>query len=80
MPGPGKEPGKGPGKGPGHGPGHGPGKGPKGFGPKVENPGKLMKRLMGYVMRDFAIHWIVVIICIVGGVLASVQGTLFTRT
>ena len=75
MPGPG---GKGPkgGKGPMPGPG---GRGPMG-GKRIENPGKVFKRLMGYVLKHYAIHYVVVIICIIGNVFASVQGTLFTRT
>ena len=63
-----------------HGPMRGPG--PKGRGPKVkvENPGKLFKRLMGYIFKNYLPHVIVVIICIFIGVLASVQGTLFMQT
>ena len=60
---------------------HGPG-GPKGMGkrPKIENPGKLFKRLMGYVLKDYTPHIIIVVICIFIGVFASIQGTLFTQT
>ena len=57
--------------------GHGHGRGPK---PKIQNPGKLMKRLMGYVMRLYGIQMILVAVCIVAGVFASVQGTLFLQT
>jgi ABC-type multidrug transport system fused ATPase/permease subunit len=49
-------------------------------GPKVENPGKIFKRLMAYVLKRYGIHYSVVILCIFGSVFASVQGTLFTRT
>ena len=59
-----------------HGP-RGKAHGPK---PKVKNPGKLFKRLMGYVFKKYKIHCIVVFICIVVGVLASVQGTMFLQT
>ncbi len=48
--------------------------------PKVENPGKLIKRIMGYVFKYYPIHMITVVICIFLSVFASVQGTLFTRT
>ena len=53
-------------KGPaGHGPGPGgPGRGPRGPRPKIENPGKLFKRVMGYTLKDYALGWIVVVICI----------------
>ncbi len=59
-----------------HGP-RGKAHGPK---PKVKNPGKLFKRLMSYVFKKYKIHCIVVFICIVVGVLASVQGTMFLQT
>lgn len=69
------------GRGPGSG-GHGPGgpRGPRGPRPKIENPGRLLKRVLGYTFKDYAIHWIVVVICIVITVLASLQGTLFMQT
>jgi len=60
------------------GPGGRPPRGMKG--PKVENPGKIFKRLMAYVLKRYGIHYSVVILCIFGSVFASVQGTLFTRT
>ena len=58
------------------GPGHHM-RGPK---PKIENPGKLFKRLMGYVLKNYAPHVIIVVVCIFAGVLANIQGTLFTQT
>lgn len=64
----------------------GPLKGPMGGhgrgmrGPKVENAGKIFRRLLGYVMKNYAVHCVIVIICIVASVLASVQGTLFMKT
>ena len=48
--------------------------------PKLENPGKLFKRLMGYVFKDYAVHMILVVVCIILSVVASVQGTMFTKT
>lgn len=62
-------------KGPG-GPGKNMGR-PK---PKIENPGKLIKRLMGYIMKNYTPHIIIVVICIFVGVLANVRGTLFMQT
>lgn len=47
--------------------------------PKIKNPGKLFARLMAYVMRKYAIHLVIVVICIFAGVLANVQGTLFMQ-
>ncbi len=59
----------------------GPGRGAMGRPkPKVENPGKLFKRIMGYVFRNYKIHCIVVFVCIIISVLANLQGTLFMRT
>jgi ATP-binding cassette subfamily B protein len=48
--------------------------------PKIENPGKLFKRLMGYVLKNYTPHVIIVIICIFVAVLANIQGTLFMQT
>ena len=49
-------------------------------GVKVKDPGKIFKRLMGIVMKRYAVSVVVVVVCIIVGVLASIQGTLFTRT
>ena len=60
---------------------HGPGpRGMRGPRPKVKNPGKLLMRLMRYTIKNYIPHWILVIICIIVTVLASVQGTLFMQT
>ena len=48
--------------------------------PKLENPVGLFKRLMKFVLKDYWAAGIVVVVCIVVSVLASVQGTMFTRT
>ncbi len=61
------------------GPGH-PMRGPRGTKPKIENPGKLLKRLMGIVFKNYTPHVIIVIIGIFVGVFANIQGTLFTQT
>ncbi len=47
--------------------------------PQVKNPGKLLARLMNYVFRDYKIHCILVFIFIFLGVIANVQGTMFTK-
>lgn len=59
--------------------GHGPGRRFAG-GKRIENPGKVFKRLMQYVMKKYGIHFAVVFICIIVSVLAGVQGTLFLQT
>ena len=52
---------------------------PRGMKPSVENPGKLLKRLLAYVFREYKMHCFLVFACIVVGVLANVQGTMFTK-
>jgi len=54
-------------------------RGPRGMKPRVKNPGKLLTRLMRYVFRDYKIHCIFVLIFIFLGVIANVQGTMFTK-
>ncbi len=49
-------------------------------GPMVENPGKMLKRLLAYVFRNYRVHIILVVIGIVVSVLANVQGTMFMKT
>ena len=48
--------------------------------PKIDNPGKLFRRLMGYVFKYYPLHMLTVVVCIILTVFSSVQGTLFTRT
>ncbi len=47
--------------------------------PTVENPGKIFKRIIGFVTKNYLQHCIIVLICIVVSVLANVQGTWFTK-
>ena len=47
---------------------------------KIENPGKLLKRLLSYVMKKYRISCIAVVVCIFISVLANVQGTMFLKT
>nr|WP_304970226.1 ABC transporter ATP-binding protein [uncultured Schaedlerella sp.] len=54
-------------------------RGPRGMKPQVKNPGKLLARLMRYVFRDYKIHCMLVFIFIFLGVIANVQGTMFTK-
>ena len=49
-------------------------------GPAVKNPKKLLKRLFQYIFKDYKIHIIVVLVCILASVLANVQGTMFIKT
>ena len=57
--------------------------GPRGMGgprPKVENPGRLLKRIMAEVFQHYLPHCILVLICIVVSALANVQASLFLQT
>ncbi len=65
--------------GPGPG-GHGPGGRVRGPRPKLEHPGKLFGRVMGYTLKDYGIFWVIVVVCIFVSVYASLQGTMFMRT
>ena len=60
----------------------GPGGPPRAWGPrpKVENPGKLLRRIMDEVFRNYLPHCILVLICIVVSALANVQASLFLQT
>lgn len=48
-------------------------------GKEPENPGKLLKRLMGMLMKHYGAAVIIVAICIIINVLANVQGTMFMQ-
>jgi ATP-binding cassette subfamily B protein len=48
-------------------------------GKKIENPGKVFRRLMGYVAKNYAPHLVAVAILIFVSVLANVQGTMFIQ-
>lgn len=48
-------------------------------GAKVANSGRLFKRLLGYVFKNYHIHCFFVVLLILTGVLANVQGTMFTK-
>ena len=55
------------------------GRTPRGMKPTVENPGKIFKRLMGYVFKYYGFQMVLVFIFILVGVLANLQGTLFMK-
>lgn len=62
---------------PGPGPG---GRPPRGVKPTVKNPGKIFKRIIGFVGKNYLPHCIVVLVCIVLTVFSTIQGTMFTKT
>ena len=53
---------------------------PGGQKPSVEKPGKVLKRLMDYVMRHYRIHVIVVVLSILTSVVCNAQGTMFMQS
>ena len=58
------------------------GPGPHGpmAGPKSKNPGKTLKRLMGYILNGYKLQFLIVIACIIISSLVSVAGNLFLGT
>ncbi|MCQ2479868.1 MAG: ABC transporter ATP-binding protein/permease [Clostridia bacterium] len=52
----------------------------RGMKPTVKNPGKLFKRILGFVFKKYPVRLIIVFVCIVVSVLATIQGTMFMRT
>jgi ATP-binding cassette subfamily B multidrug efflux pump len=59
----------------------GPGGGvPRGQKPAVKNPGKVLGRLGGYIMKYYKFHIITVVICIFLSVICNAQGTMFMQT
>ena len=52
---------------------------PRGVKSQVEHPGRLFARVMKYVFKDYGIHCAAVVVLILVGVLANVQGTMFMR-
>lgn len=59
--------------------GHRPPKGVK-VKPDIKDPGKIFKRLLAYVFRDYKWYCLAVFMCIVVSVLCMVQGTMFTQS
>ena len=46
----------------------------------IKNPGAVFFRLMKYIMKDYGIALVLVVLFIIASVLANVQGTLFLQT
>ncbi len=49
-------------------------------GKRIENPGKIFRRLMGYVAKSYGPHLVIVAVLIFVSVLANVQGTMFIQS
>ena len=53
---------------------------PMGMKPQVKNPGKILKRIFTYVLKNYKLQLMAVFVFIIISVLANVQGTLFIQT
>lgn len=49
-------------------------------GPQLENPGKVFKRLIGYIGKKYGLAYLAVFALIIISVAANLQGTMFTKT
>lgn len=64
-----------------HGPRGPMGRGRRGMkGPMPKNPGKTLKRLLGYMFRNYKLHLVVVVIAIFFSSIANVAGNLFLKS
>ena len=48
--------------------------------PKIEDPMGKLKRLFCYIFKNYGLHCVFVLVCIIISVLANVQGTMFTQS
>ncbi len=55
-------------------------RGQRGVKPMVDDPGKVIRRLFGYIFKDYGGLFALVFLMIVIGVLANIQGTMFTKS
>ena len=58
----------------------GPGRKNRGPRPKLENPGKIFKRLLGIIMKHYTPHCIIVLVCILTSAMVNIRGNLFLQT
>ncbi|MDD4369520.1 MAG: ABC transporter ATP-binding protein [Anaerostipes sp.] len=47
---------------------------------KVQNPGAIIKRLLGFVLKEYKFHCLIVLVLIVLSALANVVGTMFMKS
>nr|WP_310603171.1 ABC transporter ATP-binding protein [Anaerosporobacter sp.] len=48
--------------------------------PKLENPGKIIKRLLAYIFKEYKLACVAVLVCIMISSLTSVIGTMFLKS
>ena len=58
----------------------GPGMRRAGSGKRVENPGRILKRVLGYMLKNYRFLFFVVVLCILGSALCTLRGTLFMQS
>ncbi len=51
-----------------------------GSGKRVENPGRILKRVLGYMLKNYRFLFFVVVLCILGSALCTLRGTLFMQS
>lgn len=51
----------------------------RGAGVKIEHPGRILKRVLRNMFKDYKIAFFLVIVCILGTALATLRGTLFMQ-
>ena len=51
-----------------------------GSGKRVENPGRILKRVLGYMLKSYRFLFFVVVLCILGSALCTLRGTLFMQS
>ena len=56
------------------------GRAPRGMKPAVENPGKILNRLLSFVFKNYGVHMVIVFLCIAISVIANLQGTMFMKS
>ena len=56
------------------------GRTPRGMKPAVENPGKILKRLLSFIFKNYGVHMVIVFLCIAISVIANLQGTMFMKS
>ncbi len=54
--------------------------GARGPRPKVENPMKTVSRLLRFMGKHYAVHLVIVLLCILASVFSNIQGTWFTKS
>ncbi len=49
-------------------------------GKRVENPGRILKRVLGYMLKNYKFSFFVVVVCILTSAVCTLRGTLFLQS